>query len=122
MKLERWQRLRPLLDHALELDGPARPGFVAGLEGEDAELRDDLSELLAEHERVGSRTSPSALELAAPAVVDRLNEDAELDEARIGQTIGPYRLVRLLGAGGMGAVYLAERSEQGFTQTVALKL
>jgi serine/threonine-protein kinase len=92
------------------------------LHGADVELRDDLNALLTEHERVGSRTTPSALELAAPAVVDRLHEDAELDEARIGQTIGPYRLVRLLGAGGMGTVYLAQRAQEGFTQDVALKV
>jgi len=122
MKLERWQRLRPLLDHALELDRPARCVFVAQLDGADAELREDLSALLVEHERVGSRTMPNALQLAAPAVADRLHEDAELDEARIGQTIGPYRLVRLLGAGGMGTVYLARRTQDGFEQEVALKV
>jgi len=122
MKSDRWPRLRPLLDRALELDADARRAYVLSLEGEDAELRSELERLLVEHESIAHRTMPNAMELAVPAVADRLHEDAELDLARIGQSIGPYRLVRLLGAGGMGAVYLAERSEQGFTQTVALKL
>jgi len=122
MKSDRWPRLRPLLDRALELDADARRAYVLSLDGEDAELRDELERLLVEHESIASRTMPNAMELAVPAVADRLHEDAELDLARIGQSIGPYRLVRLLGAGGMGAVYLAERSEQGFTHEVALKV
>ncbi len=122
MKSDRWPRLRPLLDHALELDADARRAYILSLEGEDADLRAELECLLVAHESIARRTMPNAMELAVPAVADRLHEDQELDLARIGQSIGPYRLVRLLGAGGMGAVYLAERSEQGFTHQVALKV
>ena len=122
MKSDRWPRLRPLLDRALELDGDARRAYVASLDGEDADLRADLERLLAGHEALGGHTMPNAMQLAIPAVAERLHEDAELDQARIGQSIGPYRLVRLLGAGGMGAVYLAERSQDGFTHAVALKV
>ncbi len=43
-------------------------------------------------------------------------------EARSGELFGPFRVVRLIGKGGMGAVYLAERVEGDFTQRVALKL
>jgi len=122
MKPDSWPRLRPLLDRALELDGDARREYVEALEGEDADLRAEIERLLVEHESLSSQTQRNAMELAVPAVADRLHEDAELDEARIGQSIGPYRLVRLLGAGGMGAVYLAERSEKEFTHQVALKV
>ena len=122
MKSDRWPRLRPLLDRALELDTDARLAFVRSLQGDEAELRPELERLLAEHASLARRTLPNAMELAVPAVAERLHEDAELDQARIGQTIGPYRLVRLLGAGGMGAGYLAERSDKGFTHQVARKV
>jgi serine/threonine protein kinase len=122
MKSEHWSRLRPLLQQALELSGEARRQYLDGLRGDDRDLREDLDQLLANHERLGSLTAPNAMELAASEVAPRLQEEAELDQARVGQHIQSYRLVRLLGAGGMGAVYLTERSESGFTQTVALKV
>ncbi len=122
VKVDDWLRLRPLLDHALELDGDARRGYLDSLEDIDDELREELAHLLAEHEKLGSQTVPNAMDLAAPAVVEREQEDAALDEARVGHSIGPYRLAKLLGAGGMGAVYLAEHVEDGFTHRVALKV
>ncbi len=122
MKPDQWSRLRPLLEHALELEGEARHAYISSLGDDNAELRTELSRLLAEHDRIGPQAMPNAMDLAAPAVVDQLHEDAALDESRVGGSIGPYRLMRLLGAGGMGAVYLAERQENGFTQTVALKV
>ena len=119
---ESWKRLRQLLDRALEVDGDARRAFVDSLEGEDAALRDDLVRALAQHEKLGQQSMANAMEMAIPAVADSIRDDAVLDQTRVGQTIGPYRLVRLLGAGGMGTVYLAERFADGFTHQVALKL
>ena len=49
-------------------------------------------------------------------------EDWRDEEDRSGQVLGAYRLVRRLGIGGMGAVYLAERNDQQFSQSVAIKL
>ena len=76
MKSDRWPRLRPLLDRALELEGAARQIFVASLEGEDPGLRAELERLIAEHESLGPQTIPNAMDLAAPLVVDALHEDA----------------------------------------------
>jgi non-specific serine/threonine protein kinase/serine/threonine-protein kinase len=47
---------------------------------------------------------------------------ADIDDTSIGRRIGAYRIVRELGRGGMGAVYLAERADQEFTKQVAIKL
>ena len=122
MAPDSWRRLRLLLDRALELDPEARSGYVAALEGDDAALRPELARLLGEHARLAQRSLPNAMDLAAPAMAETVKAEAALDEARVGQDIGAYRLIRLLGAGGMGAVYLAERSSEGFTQQVALKV
>ncbi|HVT33198.1 MAG TPA: tetratricopeptide repeat protein [Rhodanobacteraceae bacterium] len=117
-----WVRLRALLDDALELDADARQRYIDSLEESDRMLRPELERMLAEHERLGDRSIPNAIELATPAIGDALQEEIALDRARVGHNIGSYRLTRLLGAGGMGAVYLAERSSDGFTQQVALKV
>jgi serine/threonine-protein kinase len=117
-----WLRLRSLLEEALDLSDQARLHFVDALQDKDASLRPELIRMLAEHDRLGTQSIPNAIERATPALGDALQEEIALDNARIGHDIGPYRLARLLGTGGMGAVYLAERSTDGFSQQVALKV
>lgn len=117
-----WKRLRALFDQALELEGGARRQFAATLDGADADLRDSLLALIAQYESLDQASMASAMDLAAPALAHWAEEEGALDESRVGSDIGPYRLVRLLGAGGMGTVYLAERVADGFTHQVALKL
>ena len=115
---ETWRRLRPLLDRALDLPVEAHARFLADLSGDEAALRDDLARLLAEH----ARTAPVdavAADVAASLLQRSLGEDTE--EA-LGRRFGAYRITRLLGVGGMGVVYLAERADGTFSQQVALKV
>jgi serine/threonine protein kinase len=66
-------------------------------------------------------TSNDPMEMCAEdAALLRLEMD--VDAAKPGSRIGPYRIVREIGRGGMGAVYLAERDDEHYSQQVAIKL
>ncbi|MEO5559105.1 MAG: serine/threonine-protein kinase [Dokdonella sp.] len=118
----RWKRLRDLLDRALDLRSEERAAFVASLGSGEDDLRVDLARLLAEHARNQNERSFDPVELAAALLVNPHEPiDAE-DQARVGEFIGAFRLLRLIGTGGMGAVYLAERKVDNFVHRVALKV
>ncbi len=103
-----WPRISALLDQALALPVPDRAGWLAALSGDDARLRDTLAELL----RGDASTDPE---------LPRLEPD-EPEPWHVGDVVGPYRLLRLLGQGGMGSVWLAQRADGTLQRPVALKL
>lgn len=97
---ERWGRVKQIVADALELDAGARAGFIAQSCGEDVELRGEVETLL----RVDD------------------GDSAFLNLDRTPERLGPYRIVREIGHGGMGTVYLAERADGQFEQQVAVKV
>lgn len=112
---EPWQRLRELFHRALDEPVAARQGFVERACDGEPELARELLALLAAHDQA-SDFLESGVAGAAP-------ELAELwDAAVAGSRIGPYRVIRELGRGGMGAVYLARRDDDSYRQEVAIKL
>jgi len=116
---ERWRRLRPLLDQALDLERDERDRFVAELPEDSSDLREDLERLLAEQEKTAPIFAEGAAEYAAPMFQRELVGSAE---DTLGVCFGAYRVTRLVGIGGMGVVYLAERADGKFTHQVALKV
>jgi serine/threonine protein kinase len=109
---ERWQRLKNILADALE---------QTSFEQRTAMLRqscDDDTELFREAEKLLSHDTTAFEEFAEFAAM-RLRQD---EGDRIGQRIGAYAIVRQLGRGGMGAVYLAERADGQFEKQVAIKV
>ncbi len=112
MSADYWNKAQALFEAALDLDEAERAPFIDNAcKGDDALRRDVLSLLEAD---AGAH---SLLDGVALEAVDL--EDAFSFE---GQQVGPYRLLRRIGQGGMGAVYLAERVDGQFEQRVALKL
>ena len=117
----RWERLSTVFDAASKIDMRDRQGFLEQACGGDAALRADVERLLAAHERAADFIAASP----TPSLVPRLlAHDPAIAAARKGEErrIGAYRLVQEIGRGGMGAVYLAERSDAEFPKRVAIKL
>jgi tetratricopeptide (TPR) repeat protein/predicted Ser/Thr protein kinase len=115
---EDWKGLFALLDRVLEVEPAEREGWLASLRGDEAPLVPALRELLALPPDAGDVLRALPRFTAAPSAAARPAAGAPGP----GDTVGPYRLVRELGRGGMAVVWLAERSDGAFKRTVALKL
>jgi WD40 repeat protein/tRNA A-37 threonylcarbamoyl transferase component Bud32 len=115
MVMARWHRIEDVFTRAIDLAPGERMAFLERECGHDAELLAEVTSLLA-----GADEADASLERTISAAVESL---ARASSARaVGARVGPYRLVRVLGEGGMGTVYLAERADAQFAQCVAIKL
>ncbi len=107
-----WARIKEIFQAALEQPAEEREAYVLQACLDHPELLGEVRSLLASHEE-------SEPFLDASAVEDMGGEgEAELE----GRRIGPYRVLRQIGRGGMGSVYLARRDDAAFQKEVALKL
>jgi serine/threonine-protein kinase len=120
---ERWQQIKTILDEAADCAPEELRPFLARACGGDAELAREVESFLAQEERLEGFIEEPLLPVEAWTAGDATDavEAGGLEGPAEGRLVGPYRLVRLLGRGGMGAVYLAQRQEE-FEQRVALKL
>jgi WD40 repeat protein len=111
MTPERFRRVEEVFDAVADAAAADRDALLDTLCGEDAELRAEVTSLLR---ALGSDATVIA------GAIGRAAASATLPEAP--RRLGPYRLERLLGEGGMGAVYLAVRDDDEYRRAVAIKL
>ncbi len=113
---ERWLRLQEIFASAVDLPSDQQKQFVADACGDDDELRQEIVAML----RCDTAPENGPLTNALDAAIDATTTDRR--QALIGTVVGSYRLVSILGHGGAGSVYLAERSDRQYSAQVAVKI
>src|ERR1044071_1172987 len=108
-----WEKVQAIFADAAELHGSDRARYLDEVCGGNAELRTEVESLLA------SDTSDTQ-------VISGAIEDVAMNllghESPVGRRVGAYRIIRELGRGGMGSVYLAVRDDDQYRKQVAIKL
>lgn len=120
---DRWKKIEKLMDEALEMELSEREAYVRKKGGDDEALIADVLKMLTASQAAGTFLESKSKthlqgELARMAAVVA-EGDSETDEIK---TVGPYRLIRQLGRGGMGQVFLAVRDDEAFKRYVAIKI
>jgi non-specific serine/threonine protein kinase/serine/threonine-protein kinase len=110
MTSEHWARVRELLEAALEQPEDSRHSFLDAMCGDQPHLRSEIEELLT-------------LETQSEALFGNIGWNLHaIDVLPPGTQMGSYRILNLIGHGGMGSVYSAERADAAYSQQVAIKV
>ena len=114
MNSERWQKIKALFDNVVDLAPSDRAEFLAGACGDDAELRNDVQKLIDSFEKADGFIEQAAANEFASLILD------PAPTLHKGQRFAHYEIVRQIGVGGMGEVYLAHDSK--LDRQVAVKI
>jgi Tol biopolymer transport system component/tRNA A-37 threonylcarbamoyl transferase component Bud32 len=113
---ERWQRVKELLNAALDLEPTKRAAYLYETCGEDTELRNEVTELLSSYEDAGDEF------LDSPGRETSVLDAFKPFDPLVGKLVGPYKILEEIGQGGMGVVYKATRADDLYKREVAVKI
>jgi len=116
-----WKRVEALYRTAQEKPPEERELFIKGACCGDEALEREIFSMLAAQKRLGDFMATPPLEKRIDQEMASILFEKE-DRSLLGTLVGPYRLNQVIASGGMGTVYLATRTEDSFTQEVAVKL
>ena len=112
----RWQQIDQLFEAALDLPVRQRAAFLDESCADDPALRREVEQLLVASEQADGFFETAPVEAMAEVL------DGASASSMAGSSVGPYQILRELGRGGMGVVWLAERADDQYHQKAAIKL
>jgi len=115
MNSDEWQQIKTLFSDALKLPQEKRKGYLKRRTDKNTVLFNHVMQML----EVESEQKLDISDAISSEVSDLLNDQFTL---KIGSKVGVYQIRTLIGQGGMGKVYLAQRADQEFDQQVAIKI
>jgi eukaryotic-like serine/threonine-protein kinase len=118
MDPELWKKVDALLEEAMAQPPDQREAFVAEVSKDNTELRDEVLSLLKAQAQASNFLERSAMKVAAAALAQESNLTTSF--SLVGKELASYKIEKLLGAGGMGEVYLAR--DRKLDRLVALKI
>jgi serine/threonine-protein kinase len=115
-----WEKIEEIFLAALPHTPDSRAAHLDAACGDDSTLRAEVESLLASHDNASAFLETPAMTFASDLLPDELTAQTSNDIA--GQRIGHYQLIREIGRGGMGTVYLATRADAQYEKLVAIKV
>jgi eukaryotic-like serine/threonine-protein kinase len=116
MKPDRWRQIDQILQAALDRDPRERSAFLEEVCAEDASLLGEVESLIKSHDEAQSFIESPLLEDPTKILMERP------DRPVANRLIGAYKIIREIGHGGMGTVFLASRADEQYRKAVAIKL
>ncbi|MDZ7715833.1 MAG: serine/threonine-protein kinase [Balneolaceae bacterium] len=123
MDQQKWKKVNEIVDTALELKGQQRDTFIEKKCKDDEALKSEVTRLLESIEQSGTEGFlENTKDFPGHLAADFSKEEQESASSLVGKTIDQYTITKLIGHGGMGSVFLAERADEAYNRPIALKV